>query len=381
VIISTPKHTISVLVDGKEIRDWESYSIDTSMTTPVDSFRLRHVFSREVWDACREDRPVQICIDGTPVITGLIDDREAAEDEYAIDISGRCKVGRLYDDAADSISFAGLSLKDLIEQLAVPPFSRVVLDAARDRDLRRGKGKKARAVNGPIPIPTRGSTQIEIGQTRWSVIADLIEQAGLLARSSGDGKELIVAPPNYAQEIQFRFFRPAPDSKRPRESTVKAMSVKLSTADRYSRVIVVGSGAGTSVNFGSAVAARFGEARDNPFQLNGAGDDFTLPKRLVVQRSLQSTDEANELARREMAHRDAQGDIVTVMAAAHGQRIAGAFTTLFGCDLLASVEDERTGVTGTYLIESCAFEGNRSSQQTRMKLVRKNAELAPVGSG
>jgi prophage tail gpP-like protein len=377
VIISTPKHEISIVVGGKQIGDWESYSISTSMTTPVDEFRLRRVFDRDVWNLCKPDTKVQVCIDGVAIVTGLIDDAIIPEGEYALEIVGRCMIGRLVDDCAETVNFAGLTMLKLIEKLVPPFFTKVTASAVRDRNLRRGKGKKARGTTEALQIATRAGTQIEPGQTRWQVIDDLCEQAGVLARSSGDGKELIVAAPNYAQEIQFRFFRPLPHSKRANESTVLSMGVKLSVGERYSRVLVVGSGKGTAVNYGDAVSSRFGEAKNNPATRDGEGRDFTLPKRLQIQRALQSTDEANELAEREMAKADAQGDVITVTCPAHGQRIAGVFTTLFACDLLASVEDEWTGLRATYLITSCAFEASRQAgQTTKMVLVRKGAVLA-----
>lgn len=376
-LLSTPKHRVSIVVDGRQIGGWDSYRIATSLTDPVDTFDVRCPFRRDVWDLVRPDRPVQVLIDDTPVITGFIDDSERPPGESTISVVGRCKIGRLYDDAAPSINFGGLAASELFRHLAFPFFERVTLSGARDRNLRRGKGKKARATADTFVVPTRIGTQIEPGQTRWQVIEQLLEQGGLLARSSADGRELIIAPPNYGQEIQFRFFRPSPGSTRAAESTVLELGVKRSTGDRYSRVIVVGSGPGTTVNFGAAPSSRFGQAKNNPATVDGDGLDFTKPKRLVVQRTLTSTAEATEFAEREMAKRDAQGLLVGVRAAGHGQLIARSFTTLFAPDLVALVEDEDTGTNGSYLITSCVYEQNRgASATTTMQLVRKGSVLA-----
>lgn len=377
-LISTPTHEVSIVVDGVEITEPTSYQIKTSLTEAVDSFTIAFPFHRRTWDLCLEDRPVRVFIDGVPVITGRIDDRVAG-DEYEVEITGRCNRGRLYDDCAESISYGGLTLTGLIQQLARPFFKSVVFTNVQDRALRRGKGKKARAGNEPALIAGRKKTgtQIEPGQTRWAVIEQLLEQTGLLAWSSGDGSTLIVSQPNYSQEVQFGFFRPAKDSRRASDGNVIGMRVKYSTGDRYSRVLVVGSGPGTAVNYGAAVAARYGEAKNNEATVDGEGLDFTAPKRLIVQRSIASLAEAGELADREMAKRDAHSVTVEVTAPGHGQRIARAFTTLFACDTLARVEDERTGFTRTCSIVSCTYQQSRgASATTTMDLVVKGAVIA-----
>lgn len=377
-LISTPTHVVSIIVGGVEIFGFDKYQIKTSLTDPVDSFTITRPFERDVWDHCQPDTPVRVLIDGTAIITGRIDDLSAPADD--VEIVGRCNMGRVYDDCTESVSYGGLTLKGLIEKLAKPFFQRVEFTNVKDRSLRRGRhGRKARAGNEPAIIEGRKKTgtQIEPGQTRWAVLEQLLEQTGLLAWSSGDGSTLIVSRPNYSQEVQFGFFRAEKGSRRAADSNVLDLVPKRSTGDRYSRVMVVGSGPATAVNFGAAVAARFGNARNNELTVDGDGLHFTAPKRLVVQRSVSSVDEADELAEREMAKRDAQGDLVTVTAPGHGQRIARAFTTLFANDLLARVEDERTGILETYAIVGCTYSADRKAgATTAMELVRKGSVLA-----
>lgn len=366
------------MVDGVEIRGWDSYDIKTSITDPCHTFTLQRPFDREVWDRCREDRVVRVRIDGVPIVTGRIDDRKAPPGEYVVQITGRCNVGRLMDDAVPSMQFGGLGMQEIITNLASEFFQRVTFSGARDRNVRRGKGKKARAGNEPLELRSRkGTAAVEPGQKIWQVIADLLEQANLLAWSSGDGTELIIATPNYNQEPQFRFFRPSPNSKRANESTCLEMGVERSTGDRYSRVIVVGSGAGTTVNFGDAVASRFGQAKNNPLTVDGDGLDFTAPKRLVVQSTIASNEEAREVAEREMAKRDASGLVVPVRCAGHGQRVGGLSTTLFACDLMALVEHEPTGTRGAFTITSCGYSQTRGGgAETTMTLVPRGTVLA-----
>lgn len=371
-----PKHEVSIVIGGVEIKGFDKYQIRASIVDPVGSFSISRPFDFEVWERCVPDEVVRVFIDKTPTLVGRIDDE--SEDDNLIELTGRCNVGRLYDDCTETINYGGLGLKDLITKLVKPFFEFVVFTNVKDRSLRRGKGKKARAGNEPALIAGRKKTgtQIEPGQTRWQVLETLLDQTGLLAWSSADGRTLIVSQPNYSQEPQFRFFRPAPISKRAAESNVLSMRLKRSTGERYSRVLVVGSGPGTEVNFGAASAARYGEAKDNELTVDGDGIDFSAPKRLIVQRSIASLDEASELAHREMAKRDTQGDVITVRCPGHGQQL-GTGVTLFAPDTLALVEDERTRTSAIYSIVTCVYQASRSQPaETTMDLVRLGSVLA-----
>lgn len=370
------RHRVTLLVGGTEISGWESYDVSVSLTEPG-TFTLRMPFDREAWDLCKPDREVRVLIDGVAILTGFIDDCDAPEDGDTLDVVGRDKIGRLVQESAPGINFGGLAVRELIAKLASPWFASVTLSNARNRNVIRGRGRKARASGDDLKVNTRQvGTQTEPGQTRWSIIEQLLEQSSYLAWSSGDGEELIVGQPNYSQVPQYTFFKPAPGTKRARESTVLGMGIRRSVGDRYSRVLVVGSGHGTDANYGAAVAGRWGEAKNNPATFEGEGLDFIYPKRLVVVRSLSSTAEAKELAEREMARRDAQGSLVTVRAPGHGQVAAGLRPTLFAPDTLANVEDERTGTKGTYVVVSCTYRSSRDGgEETQMQLAKKGSEL------
>jgi prophage tail gpP-like protein len=189
----------------------------------------------------------------------------------------------------------------------------------------------------------------------------------------------VIGKPNYDQEPQFTFFMPKKDSRRSGESTVQGMGVRRSTANRYSRIICVGAGVGTDANYGHAVASHYGEAKNNPNTPEGDGDDFSAPKRLIIQRPVKSSAEARELAEREMAQRDAGGDELTVRCAGFGQQFDGGYSTQFAPDLIASVEDERTKTKGSYYITSCTYRDARKGRETLMRLVRSGAEITNSG--
>lgn len=368
---------VSMVVAGAQISGWSQYDIMVSMTEPVATFALRLPFDADAWDLTAPDRPMQIRLGDVPILTGFIDESDMPEDSPVIDISGRCRVGRLADETAPGINFSGLGVFQLVEKLIDPWFKKLATSNARNRDVVRGKGKKARAGSEPVKFNTRTGTTIEPGQTRLAAIERLMEQTGYSIWSSGDAKELVLGKPNYEQEVQFQFYRPAPNSKDSQLGNVQGMEIKRSTAERYSRIICVGSGKGTAVNYGKPVSSRFGQAKNNPATAQGEGKDFSAPKTLVIQHSIKSIDEGTELAKREMAQRDAAGRPLSVRVAGHGQLCAGSHITVFAPDTMAYVLDEWTGTRGIYLITSCRYRtGRDGGEETVMELVPKGTELA-----
>ena len=370
---------ISIVVGGSEIRGWTEYTITSSLLDAVAQFSMVMPFDRLAWDLMRKERRCSVRIDGVTVLTGLLDERDTTEDDDVIQVSGRNLIGRLVQESAPSIEWQGLTLTQLIERLAAPWFTRVILSNAKNRRVLLGKGHKAAVGAEPVRVdPRPGGLLAEPGATRWAIIEQLLKQVGMIAWSSGDGTTLIVGRPNYDQEPQWRLFRPAPASKRTAEATVLGMGVKVSTADRYSRVIVTGSSRGTATNYGPAVASRYGVALDSSGEA-GVGGDFLEPKTLVQQMTVKSIAEAKELAAREMARRQAHAVVVAATASDHGQRIAGARArTTFTVDTMASVEHESTGTKGAFMVTSCTYTSNRrDGERTKLELLRKGAELTP----
>lgn len=365
------EHVVSIVVAGTEIRGWTSYELASSMLDPSDHFSLEMPFTRAVWDRLKPDSPIKVRIDDVVIVDGFIDDREIGESDDSIRVAGRDRIGRLVQESAPGIYFGGGDLVSLVEKLSSPWFTRVTPDNARNRRVMQGKGRKARAGRESLWINTakKAAARIEPGQTRWQAIEDLCHQAEILCWSAGDGRELVLGRPNYDQEPIFRFFMPESSSIRATEGNVLGLGYQESTGDRYSEIIVVGSGGGTDANYGASVAKRYGHVVDDA--------DFTAPKRLVIQKAVVSSADAEAWARREMNRRNAQGTRVTVRAPRHGQIVSGQMPTIFAPDLLASIEDERTGLRGVFLIVSCTYRSNREGgEETLLEFVPKGQELA-----
>lgn len=368
-------HAVRVVVDGKQVDGWTEYEISQGMRMPADAFSMSRPFDRAAWDLLAPDRPIKVLIDDVVVLTGFIDDSDKTDSgNDQITITGRDKVGRLVQESAPGVSFKGLTERELVKRLASPWFT-AVTGNARNRNVVRGRGRKAPVGDEPIKLDVRGGTLIEPGQTRWAAIEELLRQSGHLCWSSGDGRELILGTPNYNQAIQWSVFHPGEQSLRGKEGNALGFGVKRSTGDRYSRIVVVGTGSGTAANYGPAVVARYGEAKDNPMTPDGDGTTFSAPKRLVMVDDVGSRAEATSLAKREMARRALDAARITAQLPLHGQRSSTALT-LFALDTLARVEDEVTGLRGTYLVEALTFSSSRDGgQRTKLEMIPKGSEV------
>lgn len=163
--MTIPTHAITVIINGKKVVGWKSYSIENDILQPADSFDLTLRFNREAWALCRTDAEVAIFVDDTRILTGYIDSRskQGSNSGTNLMISGRDKTGRLVDESAPLFRYGGLRLKGLCEKIvgigtANPLFKRVTLDNKLNRQLLRSvRAHKARTVNEPIRNPVLGT--------------------------------------------------------------------------------------------------------------------------------------------------------------------------------------------------------------------------------
>lgn len=375
------RHTFTFTCDGRQLDHWLGYDLKTSIVEPADAFSLDLAFEPGVWELVKPDRAVRCQIDGVTVISGFIDERLKLTKEGRIRITGRDKIGRLVQESAPQVNYAGLQAQTLFEKLAAPWFTSVVFSNTANRRVVRGKGHKVRD-SGKVFVDggKKGlGTRIEPGQPRFQAMQELAEQMGALIWSSADGKTLIVGAPDYDQEIQYRFFCAGPGSARSRETNVEDLRIRDSVADYFSRIIALGSGAGTDANYGVGASQRAGEARDSTLAANGTGGLFRYPKQLIIadRRAFPSANEARKRAELELAKRAARTHVIEIDAPTHGQVVLGTEPTLFANDCIAWVEDEETGTRGAYITVSCNYRGDRGQESTAIELLRKGSKLTP----
>lgn len=374
-------HVIDVIVEGARIPDWSGYHIESSMITAADQFELRRPFDPMSWHLLRRDAHITVRIDGTAVLDGFIDKRVKASAAGTMTISGRDRVGRLVDESAPAIDYSGMTLLAALQRLVSPWFERVTLSDARNRTLRKGKGKRLTGDKEPVEtiairVPRRGV--VHPGQSRWAIIHEIAARASLLAYSSADGKEIFFGKPNYAQDPQYVFRHIRLGSLA--ENTVRDLTITEDDGDRFSLIVCGGVGGQTDTNYGTNVTDHRGVSFDNVLnRRDGTGRDFIHPKRLYMpERDYESYGDAQRVADNERARRDYKRHIVSIEADNHGQGAGTADAVLFAPNTIARVidEDQDPVLDDLYLIVSCSYSSEREQgEYTTMHLVPTGTEI------
>ena len=377
-------HDIRIVTNGAAIGGWSGYHVEVSMLTPAHTFELRRPFDLEAWNLLRRDSDVLIEIDGTAILRGFVGRRHRRAREGDMTISGRSRSGRLVDEAAPSVQFSGMTILQAFERLGRPWFGQFVLSDAANRRLRVGRGKRVAGGKEPvitinIRVPRRGN--VHPGERRAQVMHEIASRAGLIWWPSSDGTSIYIGKPNHEQDPQYVFRHIAPGSTA--QNTVKDLEIIEDDEDRYSVILVGGTGGATPDDYGANVTDRRGVVYDNPLSksgdgTNGTGRDFIHPKRLFMpERDFDSYADAQRVARNEQIRRDYKRHIVQIEAELHGQFLApGTPATLFTYNTVARVIDEEADIDDTYLIVSCAYSSNREQgETTTMHLVPTGTEI------
>lgn len=377
----THSHEITAIVEGLQITGFQSGNIESSLITPADAWILRLPASEDAWREVRRDARIVIKADGVTLLTGFVDKRHYSARDRVMEFSGRDVVGRLCDESAPAISYDGMTILEAVRRLASPWFDSgsVVLSDARNRRVRRGKGRRVASGTEPVVtfnvrVPKRG--RVHPGEDRWHVIHEILSRAGLLGYASGDGKELIIGKPNQSQAPQYLFRQIAPGSQN--QNTVRDMDITEDDGDRYSLYLCAGMGGQRDTNYGSNVTDNRGVAFDNPFNtLDGTGRDFLRPKRMFLpERAFEDYADAQRVADNEKARRDYKRHLVTVECDGLGQDLGTGEPTLFATDTTARVIEELLGIDDKYYVVSCSYSFSRDSgDTTTMHMVPTGTEI------
>jgi prophage tail gpP-like protein len=374
-----PRHVVSVICDHQQIDGWIEYQVDSSMIEAADAFTMRRPFDASSWNILRRDARVRIFIDGAPILDGFIDKRSKRSKEGTLEIAGRDRSGRLVQESAPRINYQGLELAEAVKRLADPWFTKVTLSDARNRVLRMGKNRRGRipGENDPIIVKrsANGNGKVQPGQMRWAVIAELVSQAGLIAWSSADGKELFVGRPNHSQAPSFHILK-AKASVSGSQSTCLDLTQEEDNGDRYSLIACVGTGGGTERDFGINVSSRRASVVDND-TADGTGRDFQYPKRLLLpEKHFDSNGDASQVASRERARRDFRRLTFAAEMPYHGQWITPVGATLFAPNTVAMItdEDHEPILEEDGLIYACSYRRSRTGGETTL------LELVPTGT-
>lgn len=374
-------HVIKVIVNGAEIGGWSGYHVDCSMITMTDSFELRRPFSAQAWNLLRRDSDITIEIDGTPILRGFVDRRVKDSKAGTMEIHGRDRAGRLVDESAPRIDYSNMTIESAVRELIHPWFTTLTISDARNRQLRRGRGKRVASGAEPkvtigIRVPRRGL--VHPGQSRAQVIHEIAARANLIAWSSADGREFFIGRPNHTQAPQYLLVHAGERSTT--KATVSNLTITEDDGDRFSLILCSGVGGQGSTNYGSNVTDNRGKVFDNPFnKFDGTGRDFIHPKRLhLPERDFESYGDAQRVAQNEQFRRDFKRHSISIQAPLHGQFLGSGPPTLFAPNTVARVIDEDMEPTldDTYVVVSCAYSSQHDQgETTTMHMVPTGTEI------
>lgn len=373
-------HEILVSCEDEVIGGWTDVEIAKQIINPCGTFTLTRAFDTDAFDLLERDAVIRILIDGSLQMEGFIDRRQKTTDRGTgslFTITGRDKVGRIFQESAPAISYDGLEMSEAIKRLADPWFTKVTLSDARDRRLRRGKNvHKVPTGKEPIIVraSSRGGGRVEPGETRWSVIEKILEQAELICWSSADGQELFVGRPNHEQVPQYLLTVGSAD--------LVSMVFDEDNLDRFSMIAVVGTGGATDQDFGIAVSSRRAVVFDSGEQNlskghDGTGRDFIYPKRMLMPlRDFTSLDEASRIAGAEQLRRDFHRTKVSATMAGFGQAWGPGKPTLYAYNTIATVRDDEIPYNQDHMIYGVTFKRSRTNGDTTdLELVPKGTEI------
>lgn len=376
-----PTHKVTIAIGNAnrwgyvpQIRD---YDFSSDMMEATDAFSLQLPTTSELWALSKPDNAINVFIDNIRVYSGIIDDRirrlSKAEGSL-IQINGRDKVGRLVDESAPLIQFAGLGIVDLAQKLCEDLLSVTTSNATNRRLIAGGASRKVTS-EPPIERGKQAPKKVDPGETRWQVLQHFLEESGLLAWATADGSGLVIGKPNYTQSPLWSFLVAKPNSSRAHEHNVMDLDYRDALAERYSTITAVGATKGSKSSYGSGVTQNRGTATNGPGP-DGIGKDFRLKKRLIVQDDgIHSPADAAKRAVREMAERDSHGKEIILATPGHGQREKpGGPVSLFTFDTIARVDDEEIDEAADWYVTGVRYSGDRSAGQ------RTTLRMIPVGS-
>jgi prophage tail gpP-like protein len=370
-------HVITAIVEGQQVTGWISGNVQTSMLTPADSFVMRMPFSLRSWNTLRNDARITIQADGITLLDGFIDKRIRHGRGGTLEISGRDRVGRLVDESAPAFNFTGLTIEAAVKRLISPWFTQLTLTNAKNRRLRRGRGRRIAGGAEPVvtvnvKVPRKGN--VHPGETRWQLIHEIVSRSGLIAYSTADGKEFFVGKPNHTQAPQYLFTLPAPGSNF-KLCTVREFTITEDAGERYSMYLCAGVGGQGDTNYGANVVDNRGVAFDNPFnRKDGTGRDFIRHKRMFLpERAFESYKDAQRVAELEQRRRDYKRHLISIEAIGFGQYLVPDQPTLYAPDTVARVVDEEMELDAKYLVVECSYSFDRDQGD------RTTLHMVPVG--
>lgn len=349
------RQAVTLMVGGREHRDWTSYEVDSDLMTPADAWRVTLGIPADAVPATvRPWEPVQLAVGGEVVLSGRIDrvERTIRKGELSLAISGRDGAAVLVDCSAPIFTSRQVSVAEAVAHIVRP------LGIAQVR-VAPGAGHATRHTAGHEKVA------IEPGMTAWDALQQVAEANGMWPWFTPDGT-LVVGGPDYtAPPVGGLVLRM--DGT---QNNVLALSVRDGVEERFSEVTVLGQSHGTEEAEGANALRAI--ARDTTAQWHRP--------RVVVEAECDTADMARRRARKLLA--DGRLAAFEMRATVRGHRASGPTGdgVLWQPGQRVRVLSEPHGIDGVFFLTRRTFMGGRDrGQVTELTLKEDGVWLPDVG--
>ena len=322
---------VSLWVDGQLHEGWTDTAINLNMDHLAGDFTLTLTeeylaggvlqrFPIRAGAACR------LAIDGTTVLTGWVDRRDAGytATTHSVSISGRDKTGDLVDCSAEVKEFLDQKLEAIAAELCRPFRIQVLVTTDTGEPFKR--------------------VAVNTGDTVQGCIERLCRQRGVLAWSDGQGNLVI-----------GRGTMGRPVASLARGRNVLAASVTDNWTGRFSEIIVRGTRETPDSSDASAGSQEQGLARD--------GQVTRYRPKIMVPETQGGTTSLNERAAHEQ--RVAKGKSQVVSATVGGWYHEGG---LWRPAQTVSFSDDWLGISGDFLVGNVALVKSGDDDRATLNL-------------
>ena len=340
------KDSPTIIIGGREHRDWLEYGIDSDLLIPADAWDMS--LGIPVSEVPAEVKPwaaVEIRMGDDLVLTGRIDslERESRKDAREFALRGRDLAAVLTDCSAPIFVTRESSLADIIAKI-VRPLGISKIDV-QTKD-------------------TREKITVEPGMSAWDALDRVCAQNGCAAWFAPDGT-LIVGGPDYAAPIVGELYLTL-DRQR---TNVLRLRVEEDATDMHSEVAVLGQTHGTE---GAA-----GQHNIKATAKSAVLGNVNRPL-IVVDSECDTQALAERRARKEVADAELSG--FTITAEVRGHRSEEGVLWLPGQRL--RVVSEPDGIDDVFFLMARRISGGRErGQRTELTLKRDGVWLPDLAKG
>jgi prophage tail gpP-like protein len=372
---------VTLTIGGRELSNFESYEITSSILEVPNSFAARLGHSgivRELIALCPPNAPYELRISGQLQASGNLDGYSVPSDAGAtLELKGRDILAPLHDAyIREEESFANKSYLDIVQvalaQAGVRPGGVVLHDNAANRRSMSGAEAKARTPRNVEEIVlekgTGGVVQktvvARMSETWLGFLRTHLDRAGLFLWPTASGDWCLARPNPFQEPLYALTLDPArQEDDRGFRGGVRRDTYRNGVEPpRYSEVIVYSRTSSkkygrTKVKSGFVDEEMLALGIDRPLTLKDA--DVATPE------------QAERLAQRKLA--EGRRATFSLSYTTHGhtaRAVSGAGRAVWTPDTVVALDDREAGLSGNFYVDAVTFRRSAGGTSTTLKLSR-----------